>query len=66
MDQQRHWWRKLKKPFPTNPVWTEEQIAFTLKHIGPMSDAEVGKRIGKSASAVRKWVQRYDEHRLYK
>lgn len=45
-------------------AWTEEQKSFTLKNIGPMTDAEVGKIIGKSRDAVRKFVARYDEKRL--
>ena len=44
--------------------WTQDEVNFILKHIGPMSDQAVAAHIGKSVDSVRKWVQRYDDKRL--
>lgn len=44
--------------------WTQDEVDFILKHIGPMSDQDVADHIGKSVNSVRKWVQRYDNKRL--
>ena len=45
-------------------AWTKEAHDFAIKNIGPMSAAEVGKVIGKSEHAVRKYIKRYDDNRL--
>lgn len=44
--------------------WTQDEIDFVLKHIGPMSDQDVADHLGKTVNSVQKWVQRYDNKRL--
>lgn len=43
--------------------WSEEDANFALRHYGPMSAREIGEKIGRSESAVRKFIKRYDESR---
>lgn len=45
-------------------AWTKEAHEFAVKNYGPMSAEEIGKRIGKTADAVRKYIKRYDDMRL--
>lgn len=56
--------RQLKKR--EQQKWSQEEIDFVLKHIGPMSDHEVARRIGRNVNSVRKWVQRYDNIKLHR
>jgi hypothetical protein len=62
------WWTELKKQSVTKyggkEAWTEDQIQFTLKNIGPMTFVQVAEHIGKTPDAVRNWVRRYDDVRL--
>lgn len=44
--------------------WSEDEISFILKNIGPVSDQAVANHLGRSVDSVRKWVQRYDDKRL--
>lgn len=53
-----------KRSGGSNVPWTEEERNFAIKNIGPMSASQVGKKIGKSADAVRHFIKRYDDERL--
>lgn len=44
--------------------WTKKEHDFAINNYGPMTAEEVGKKINKSAHAVRKYIQRYDDRRL--
>lgn len=41
--------------------WTEEEIAFLLKHYGPMTAAQIGAKLGRSTNAVRMYMKRYSK-----
>ena len=47
-------------------TWTKREHEYAIKNYGPKTAAEIGRKIRKSAHAVRKYIQRYDEKRLGK